>query len=402
MSVDQALDRHDIRRRRGTPTVSVLIAPIGRGGQLWRRWAEDRNRQVVTVSTLPGAEVQWLTALCSEQDLPQIALMYLACQMGQEVGVFRCEWYRKTQSEREQFWQAVYKQSVTPALRTLCDLAANKDTLSPRDIAIRLIEPYTDLLAVLRDLDAILRPLCPAECWPALLLQPDVPVDVSWLVNTASALTPWAFQVPQIAVVVCVPPSAWQSYLMHTPESRSKALLREGAVECPHPAPQEILQRLTAAGWSDAPSPLAQVLAEHGADERVLDSAVQLAQATRTDTTSELARSAAERFLYEFLQLLPETAGRWELNATLNFSFGNRPMEVDMLERSCRLVIEIDGYYHFRDRDAYRRDRSKDYLLQKHGYVVLRFLAEDVLCQLEQVRDRILDAWRHLQPGVHA
>jgi hypothetical protein len=322
--------------------------------------------------------------------------------MGQEVGVFRCEWYRKTQSEREQFWQAVYKQSVTPALRTLCDLAANKDTLSPRDIAIRLIEPYTDPLAVLRDLDAILRPLCPAECWPALLLQPDVPVDGSWLVNTASALTPWAFQVPQIAVAVCVPPSVWQSYLMHTPESRSKALLREGAVECPHPAPQEILQRLTAAGWSDAPSPFAQVLAEHGADERVLDSAVQLAQATRTDTTPELARSAAERFLYEFLQLLPETAGRWELNATLNFSFGNRPMEVDLLERSCRLVIEIDGYYHFRDRDAYRRDRSKDYLLQKHGYVVLRFLAEDVLCQLEQVRDRILDAWRHLQPGVHA
>ena len=143
-------------------------------------------------------------------------------------------------------------------------------------------------------------------------------------------------------------------------------------------------------------------MAEHGADERVLDSAVQLAQATRTDTTPELARSAAERFLYEFLQLLPETAGRWELNATLNFSFGNRPMEVDLLERSCRLVIEIDGYYHFRDRDAYRRDRSKDYLLQKHGYVVLRFLAEDVLCQLEQVRDRILDAWRHLQSGVHA
>jgi hypothetical protein len=402
VSVDQALDRHDIRRRRGTPTVSVLVAPIGRGGQLWRRWAEGRNRQVVSVSTFQGVEVQWLTALCSEQDLPQIALMYLACQMDRDAVVFRCEWCRKTQSEREQFWQAVYKQSVTPALRALCDLATNKDTLSPRDIAIRLIEPYTDLLAVLKDLDAILRPLCPAECWPALLLQPEVPVDVSWLVNTASALTPWAFQVPQIAVAVCVPPSVWQSYLIHTPESRSKALLREGVVECPHPSPQEILERLATAGWNHAPPHIAQLLAEHGADEGVLDSAIQWFQASRTDTTPELARSAAERFLYEFLQLLPETSGRWELNATLDFPFGLRPMEVDLLARSRRLVIEIDGYYHFRDRDAYRRDRSKDYLLQKHGYVVLRFLAEDVLCQLEQVRDRILDAWRHFQSGVHA
>lgn len=197
-----------------------------------------------------------------------------------------------------------------------------------------------------------------------------------------------------------MPLPLWQDYLRHAPESRSKALLREGVVECPHLSSQQIAQKLVSVGWKDNPPSVARILAEHEADESVLTAAIQLFQAIQIDAASHQARSAAERFLFDFLQLLPETAGRWELNATLDFPFGNRPMEVDLLERSRRLVIEIDGYYHFRDPDAYRRDRSKDYLLQKHGYVVLRFLAEDVLCQLEQVRDRILEVCRYFAPGV--
>jgi very-short-patch-repair endonuclease len=44
------------------------------------------------------------------------------------------------------------------------------------------------------------------------------------------------------------------------------------------------------------------------------------------------------------------------------------------------------------DRDAYRRDRRKDALLQENGYFVLRFLAEDVGKQL----DHVLDAVQHI------
>ena len=42
--------------------------------------------------------------------------------------------------------------------------------------------------------------------------------------------------------------------------------------------------------------------------------------------------------------------------------------------------------------DAYRRDRRKDLELQKRGYLVVRVLAEDVVCRLEQVLDTILAA----------
>ena len=60
------------------------------------------------------------------------------------------------------------------------------------------------------------------------------------------------------------------------------------------------------------------------------------------------ARSAAERFLFERLESVAETAGLFELNATLDFYFGsNRWIEVDLAARSLKLAIEVDGYHHF-------------------------------------------------------
>ena len=47
----------------------------------------------------------------------------------------------------------------------------------------------------------------------------------------------------------------------------------------------------------------------------------------------------------------------------------------------------------FRGRDdVYRRDRRKDALLQENGSFVMRFLAEDVGKQLDQILDAILRA----------
>jgi very-short-patch-repair endonuclease len=65
-------------------------------------------------------------------------------------------------------------------------------------------------------------------------------------------------------------------------------------------------------------------------------------------------------------------------------------MEVDLLCESARLVIEIDGPQHHGDPDAYRRDRRKDALLQRHGWLVLRFLAEDLGKRLDAVLDAVL------------
>lgn len=97
------------------------------------------------------------------------------------------------------------------------------------------------------------------------------------------------------------------------------------------------------------------------------------------------ARSAAEALLHAVLDARAFTRGRFALNVPLGFSFGLKPAEGDLAAADARLVVEIDGYFHFRDAEAFRRDRRKDALLQEHGWFVLRFLAEDAVRDLGKV-----------------
>jgi very-short-patch-repair endonuclease len=69
---------------------------------------------------------------------------------------------------------------------------------------------------------------------------------------------------------------------------------------------------------------------------------------------------------------------------------GMGSLEVDLLCADARLAVELDGAQHLADQVAYRRDRRKDQLLQENGYLVLRFLAEDVGRELDLVLDAIL------------
>lgn len=112
------------------------------------------------------------------------------------------------------------------------------------------------------------------------------------------------------------------------------------------------------------------------------------------------ARSATEAFLYRRLETLPETVGRFRLNAPLPIPFdGWGQMEVDLLCADARVAIEIDGLQHLENIEAYRRDRRKDQLLQENGYFVLRFLAEDVGRSLDLVLDAILRTLMHCLSG---
>lgn len=105
------------------------------------------------------------------------------------------------------------------------------------------------------------------------------------------------------------------------------------------------------------------------------------------------ARSATEIFLFRRLQTMPATMGKFRLNTELPIPFdGWGHMEIDLLCPDARIAIELDGDQHLSDRDAYRRDRRKDILLQENNYLVLRFLAEDVGTHLDLVLDTIFRA----------
>jgi superfamily II DNA or RNA helicase/very-short-patch-repair endonuclease len=114
---------------------------------------------------------------------------------------------------------------------------------------------------------------------------------------------------------------------------------------------------------------------------------------------ADRARSATEAFLYRRLETLAETKGRFRVNVALPIAFdGVGQLEVDLLCAGSRVAVELDGAQHLADPIAYRRDRRKDQLLQESGYLVLRFLAEDVGRELDLVLDAILRALSHQRP----
>lgn len=141
-------------------------------------------------------------------------------------------------------------------------------------------------------------------------------------------------------------------------------------------------------------------LARDGVDQSVANLFVHVARPFDAGAEgADRARSATEGFLYRRLETLPETRGRFRLNAALPIAFDGRgQLEVDLLcddDPDTRLAIELDGDQHLADPVAYRRDRRKDLLLQENGYLVLRFLAQDVGKDLEDVLDTILRALAH-------
>lgn len=140
-------------------------------------------------------------------------------------------------------------------------------------------------------------------------------------------------------------------------------------------------------------------LVRDGVDEPLAKLFVHAARRVEQEAEGvERARSASEAFLFQRLETLPESVGRFRMNAELPIAFdGWGKMEVDFLDEETRLVIELDGGQHFTNEDAYRRDRRKDALLQEHGYFVLRFLVQDIGVKLDHVLDSVFRTQTHLR-----
>ena len=140
-------------------------------------------------------------------------------------------------------------------------------------------------------------------------------------------------------------------------------------------------------------------LVRDGVDVPLANLFVHAARTVSSDAEgADRARSATEAFLYRRLETLPQTKARFRVNAALPIAFdGFGTLEVDLLCADAGVAVELDGAQHLSDPVAYRRDRRKDLLLQENGYLVLRFLTEDVGRELDLVLDAILRAFSHRQ-----
>jgi very-short-patch-repair endonuclease len=346
----------------------------------------------------------WVDRAAAETDLVDEAAAWLARRLGRSAGRLEPSIRSKTPVELAMFLDEVLPSASATGAETACQwlLRQAAEGAAPglrgeglaRRLDAVLAEYPRPWLRVLVALGELIAP----DRQPVLALtcgrDPDEPAAVAWVDLAIRRLADLAMAQPRLSLCLAIEPGLFRAYLDRAVESRAKALARESVVPiaasdpAATPGPSLDLDR--------APSRLAT----EGASSRLLSlfedafhAWIELGHEAGDPAQADRARSAAERFLFERLESLPATAGLFRLNETLGFRFGSdRAVEVDLAATSLDLVVEIDRYYHFQDAESYRRDRRKDLELQEHGYLVVRVLAEDVVCRLEEVLETILAA----------
>jgi very-short-patch-repair endonuclease len=415
-SVARWLDRHEQRRRGGLPTVSVISGPCWLSCQALEQWALERGRLLAWFQgSCPRPEdvaCGWVERVIAQQDLADAATRWLARRIDIPAEDLAQSLRVTTPMELAMLLDRVLPLHSATGVEVACKwvLTQSAGKVSRGSLGGRIARGLDSTLSDyslpwLRVLVA-LGELLAADRQPVLVLNlpkdSDEPAATAWIDQAACLLTDLAMARPRLSLCLLVEPGEWGIYLDKAAESRAKALMRESVVTIAARQPE------TSAGWprkdlgnaGSDPGQARSRLVRRGAAARLLSlfdevvSAVsELGPESCNPVEIDRARSAAERFLYEQLEALHETVGLFRLNQSLGFPFGpDRAIEVDLAATSLNLAVEIDGYYHFQNPDSYRRDRRKDMELQKHGYLVVRVLAEDVVCRLEEVLETILAA----------
>jgi hypothetical protein len=392
-AVVAALDRHDQRRQHGVPTISVLVGSVVPSLRFLAHWAETRNQPLVGVrleeADPEAVVVPWVDELANKHDLGTAAVHWLAQLLSRNAQVLQRSLRLMTPHELGMFLESCLPleggTSVALVGRRLIESTVTGTQPGgpdlARDLNMLLQGHGRPWIRIFRAMGELLD----WNCLPDLVVSLAKP-SVTGLEGIARLLAELATGQPRGAMALIVSQDLFDSFVALAPASRAKALLLESIVTLngkqSSVTAEPVLPSLL------APDSTCDDLIADDLESRIRD-----LEAPQQSADDDEARSAAERFLFERLESGAETAGLFELNATLDFYFGSsRWIEVDFAARSLKLAIEVDGYHHFHDPEAFRRDRRKDLELQKHGYLVVRVLADDVVERLEEVMDTILEA----------
>lgn len=356
------LSRHQQRRHQRVPTLSVISGCDGQAERLVCRWAQSEQRSAyrLVASEPAGALWLWFVALVESLSVVTAAWNWLAQRADDDSRTLPGRLTARSREERAMFLDRVLGgRNATPAdkmCRAIIESACQVgQTTEPLEHRLHQACGGDALLAVSGVVALSGDERLPILQTPAAMLSS---AELHTLFTQALSLMSAA---PALPIIVLVGAEPIAEYLTATPECRALALVREGLIRLRQPA-----------------APIA----------------------VKRPLNDDDARSAAERYLFERLQAHPETRGLFELNGMLDLGGGRRALEVDLLARGARVAVEIDGYYHFTDWDAYRRDRDKDVSLQLAGYLVVRCLADDVAGRLEAILETILVALRRPPPDT--
>jgi very-short-patch-repair endonuclease len=368
MDVDHSqslvLARHRNRRAQGVPTLSVLIGDVEIAHWCWTRWQSASALPFVCsdAATWDALLADWL----SSGALRATLWRELTARVAAREGVTREESEVRFRSHAEGQRQRLIEQASARLGWSKALIAA----IVSEDASALIGWLCSTCPASLSELASVLG----AEL-PGLLLRAPRTATAGELCDLLGNLLRWSEVLPRLELA-CALTEAQLVRWRQEADARQLHLIKEGLIRL-EPAPE-------------APDPESRGRRRRSGEraaairEEASDSLPRLEY-----DAAEFARSRAERALFEHLESRPRTQGLFVLNRTLAEAFGSRPLEVDLLSEPLRVALEIDGYHHFRDAAAYRRDRDKDVLLQRLGYTVVRVLASDVEAELEYVTDTI-------------
>lgn len=418
---DERLNRHAERREQAIPTVSVLAGPREYARAVWRHWLTRSGRTEVACSFTAEKAVQtalmraWLEVLCRAPAARlQAMLAHIDRAAGMTTPMSAERLQRMSDIEQSDWLREAHVRGVRPIALAVCrwlvacvrasDARAHADARLHDELQ-RVGEPaWVPLIADTHTLWS-------ARMRPALTLLPPTDAEVESLERAFSTMYQLVEREPLVCAAVIVTDACIDAYLAGSAESRNKAMVRQSLVRVQVAGRDATLSKDAIGAQVATPTDRVDAqrsrsyLALVGADAEVM-AAVDEAEARHAQpalASDDGARSAAERLLFQTLAAHEETAGLFALNRRIDIRFGTAPMEIDLSCLRLGIAIEIDGYYHFTDADAYRRDRRKDVLLQTHGFLVLRFLAVDVVTAIDLVVDTVVHAVniRNNQGGGH-
>ena len=392
-----SFDWHQRRRVAGIPTVTTLAGPINLGVCLWRGWAHPRPVSAVqTADNLDNLATAWAGDVFSVRSGPDRARAWLARITNRPLAAVVRDTDHATRYDLEQLWRSLPLDPSGPVPRAVFQLIAAHaagTNLSPVEFVRELSN--SDQSAGTLD---VFRGLCSFDLGaqsPALLVVPDANPSSGWFVRTFSVLASVATAAPELPIAIAAPRSACETFTTES-SSRYATMAREGFVAIEGLSVSELETRLQNAGVVPLPAAATlQRLVADGVTEDGVETLLEAIRAVRNpapmDNESDF-RSVHEKFLFDQLEAIPATAGLFQPNTALPFLHGHAAAEADLLAAKLKLVVEVDGAHYHLTPQQYRRDRRKDILYQQHGYLVLRFLAEDVVEDLETILTTILDA----------
>lgn len=378
MSIEEALDEHQSRRSRGTARVSLLVGPHAATWPAVKGWADRRQRLTANVSTLgPDACLRtFARALRRAGDPRATVLAAIFPHRTIEPSVTPETWDALTPSER---------------IELLAKWPADATT---KAIAERILTCSEDaeLLQSLEELEAATG-LLGCSQGPVLIATAS---GEDFQVGELACLLEIAERIPTIPVILLADEAGFR-FIREAAErgERVAAFVRDGLIP---PNGFSVPQRLQEEHLKSLPESTVyrvRVLDQEGHPSPTIE-AFLTAATTAPEAEPSVFDSRAEEFLSMLLEGDPRTAGLFVPQGRPGFQMNNsQPARVDFLCPSLRIALEVDGPHHLQP-DQFRRDRRKDRELQKAGYLILRFLAEDVILRFEEVRAQIQTAvaWR--------